>query len=445
MILIELLILLATLFPIFHLLNVIFTSIKKRQINEEPEKEQKLSILIPCFNEEDTVRFSIEGLLRMNYKAYIAIYINDGSTDRTLDVLNERLKLELIGKNIINEYAYNIKAVYRSSIHANFYVIDKANGGKNECLNLGLVFFKPELIVILDADSVLEKNALKHMNRVMQDRNIVAAGGPIHIMQGYQSNYMHKKMKLSKRILISLQILDYLKGFYIYKMSLYKQNATAIISGAFGVFRRDILMAVNGFRKTLGEDIDITLRIQKLIHKTKQKIVFLPNALCFTQCPEKWSDLIKQRMRWQKGFINSSVYNRWFIIKTFFYKSVTFHFFVEALLVGFASSFFTFFTIVFVFVITFGNTANLFAFGIYFILRIMISVLYSLGAIYISKKYYPYPCETLKQIYLIILLDVTFFWLFTIIVYMAGIVSYLWYPNKINEWNKVERSKEIFN
>jgi cellulose synthase/poly-beta-1,6-N-acetylglucosamine synthase-like glycosyltransferase len=95
-----------------------------------------------------------------------------------------------------------------------------------------------------------------------------------------------------------------MKGFYIYKISLHKQNATAIISGAFGAFRKDILMQAGGYRKTLGEDIDITLKIQFMIKNTNKKILYMPEALCYTQCPENWKDLFRQRIRWQKGFIN---------------------------------------------------------------------------------------------------------------------------------------------
>jgi poly-beta-1,6-N-acetyl-D-glucosamine synthase len=433
MCIIEIILLLSTLLPIFHLINAIFT--KKKETDLPAREEKRFSILIPCFNEECIVQASIRGLLEMNYTCYEAIYINDGSQDHTFEILCEELDLQRTDRPVAGE---GIRNVFRSRIHPHIYVIDKENSGKGECLNAGISMASCELIVTLDADSVLHKEALRHINCVFEDRKIAAAGGTIHIAQGYDNDYLNKSMSIRKRLLISLQVLDYLKGFYIYKMSLFKQRASIVISGAFGVFRKEVLEAAKGFRKTLGEDIDITLRIQRVLDKT-QKVVYLPEALCYTQCPENWADLIKQRMRWQKGFINCLIYNGKYLLKTFLYKILSFHMLIEAVVVGLSSCFYALFTLGFVFVLLFGDASNLINFALYLLIRVCFCTLYSVGAVVMSRKYNRYPAATMKRMPLIILIDMVLFWLFNVIIYLAGTASYIWSPQKNNDWNKVER------
>jgi biofilm PGA synthesis N-glycosyltransferase PgaC len=438
--LIELLIFLSTVFPIFHLCNALLTFRKQQAGPPCPEKE--FSILIPCFNEEDTVGVSVAGLLKMNYAQFEAIYINDGSTDNTFDVLDAALDLKKIRKP--HRCPAEIRAVYRSKRHKGFYVIDQQNGGKSSALNTGIAFAKADLVVTLDADSVLKKDALCYMNRAFEDRDVVAAGGAIHIMQGYDPAYLQNRFERKRGMLVTLQILEYIKGFYIYKMSLSKQRATAIISGAFGVFRKDILRRAGKFRRSLGEDIDITMRIQQLIQKTGQKILYLPEALCYTQCPENWHDLKKQRLRWQKGFIDCAVHQKRFLLKTFTFRSVSFHFLVEALLVGVCSCLFTIYTYAFVAVLAFGNVHTVFVFLIYYAFCLVFNVLYSAGALIISAKYHHYPKSIMKKMGLAILMDILFYRYFNLIMYLGGTFLYFWNRNGNHSWNKVARNKREY-
>lgn len=255
LLIIEIFIFLSTVLPVFHLLNSFLT--RKKQLMCTACEEKSFSIIIPCYNEEDTVQVSVHGLLAMDYQRYEAIYINDGSADNTLRVLDEILDLEEIEMATVPA---GVKKVYQSHKYRKFFVIDKRNGGKSDALNTGIHFAKANLVVTLDADSVLKKDSLIHMNSAFEDEDIVAVGGSIHILQGYEPAYLQNRIGRKQSLLITLQILEYLKGFYIYKMSLSKQRATAIISGAFGVFQKEILLLAGGFRKSLGEDIDITMR-----------------------------------------------------------------------------------------------------------------------------------------------------------------------------------------
>jgi cellulose synthase/poly-beta-1,6-N-acetylglucosamine synthase-like glycosyltransferase len=454
MIIIEILIFLSTVLPLFHLLNALLT--RRRRTVGTPCSERAMSILIPCYNEEDTIAMSIRGLLAMDYTNYQVIYINDGSHDGTMNVLNKALGLVCADMSpcVEDKRAYalfnqktrrlGIEAVYRSHRYPNFLVIEKKNGGKSESLNAGIHYAENDLIVTLDADSVLDRQALVRMSRVFEDENVVACGGSIHIMQGYDPAYLEKRIGAKRRGLITMQILEYLKGFYIYKLSLAKQKALAIISGAFGVFTKDILKSVGGFRKTLGEDIDITLKIQVMIHKTAKKIVYLPDALCYTQCPESWHDLVRQRIRWQKGFINCITYHKWFLLKTFLTKSLSFHFLVEALVVGLVSCLFTVFTYAFVGILAFGDVQTITVFAIYFGFGVVFNVLYALAAVAVSVRHNKYPRAILKKTVAAMLLDIMFYRFFNLAMYLGGTVSYFWRHSSDHRWNKVARSKRVF-
>lgn len=435
MLVIELLIFLSTVFPVFHLVNA-FTS--KKRYPYILSRKKRFSILIPCFNEEDTVRFSVNALLRMDYDNYEAIYINDGSKDDTLQTLCNILDLRKADAAGLGEG----HTVYRSRRHANFFVIDKPNGGKSGALNAGLALASSEFIVTLDADSVLEEKALQYMSGAFENDDVVAAGGSVHIMQGYDSFCESRRPRLKPMVM--LQILEYLKGFYIYKMSLSKQRAVTIVSGAFGVFRKDILKLAGGYRRTLGEDIDITIRIQQMIHKTRKKILYVPKALCYTQCPESWRDLKNQRIRWQKGFVDCVVHYKRFLFKTFLYKSLSFHFLVEAMTVGLCSCLFTVFTYVFVAVLAFSDIRTLGVFFAYYLFCVAFDVVYSVCALSISAKYNKYPKRVMRGIWLPIALDILLYRYFNLAMFLGGTILYFWNRNRKNDWNKVTRIKREY-
>jgi cellulose synthase/poly-beta-1,6-N-acetylglucosamine synthase-like glycosyltransferase len=440
MALIEMLIFLSTILPIFHLVNALVQ--RRRKQDPKPLLEKPFTLVIPCYNEQKTVGVSVGGLLSMAYKNYNAVYVNDGSTDRTLETL--RLLLELYETPKPAQCPKCVRAVYRSANHEDFLVVDQYNGGKSEALNTGIFFSDSELIVTLDADSVLKRDALTRMNAAFMDDRVVAAGGAIHIMQGYDPVFGKNSGARQANTLIALQVLEYLKGFYIYKMSLSKQQATAIISGAFGVFRKKVLVAAGGFRKSLGEDIDITMRIQQLIHRSNKKILYLPDALCYTQCPENWHDLRRQRMRWQKGFIDCAVHQKKFLCKTFLLRSVSFHFVVEALIVGICSCVFTVFTHVIVLVYAFFDARIVVIFLYYYAFCVTFHLLYSACAIRVANRFHRYPATVMKRIWKAVVMDILFYRYFCLFMYLGGTLSYFWNEGGKLNWNKCERIEKEF-
>lgn len=294
---------------IFQLMYVVITILctKKNESINLDLSELKMSILIPAYNEETVLKNCINSLNMLNYKNYEAIIINDGSSDETMNLLEEILMLESIDLKSNSNLKYSqIKGIYKSLKNDNIIVIDKYNGGKADSLNAGSDFSTGDVIITLDADSILEPNSLLHINEKFHDENVIAAGGMVHIGQMIDEN---DKPIFKGKALLKYQLSEYLTSFYVRKFTQSKLNVMAIVSGAFGAFRKDVLYDIGGYKKTLGEDMEITLNIQKVISasKGKLKMIFIPEAICYTEVPENVFDMFKQRTRWQKGFIDCIV------------------------------------------------------------------------------------------------------------------------------------------
>ena len=313
---------LSTFFSIYHLISSLRFKDRRTLL---PSSTKGMSILVPCYNEALIIRYTIQGLLNIDYDNFEVIFINDGSLDNTFEILNEILDLQVLEAEPISLWTDQMKGIYKSNKYSFIYVIDKYNGGKASSLNTGILFSKYELIVTMDGDCILEKNALDSMNKIFEDEDIIASGGVVQIMQMFKLDERQKPIVL-------IQALDYIKGFYIYKASLAYNDALSIISGAFGVFRRKVLMEVGGYRSGLGEDIDITIRFQEYAKAHNKKLVFNKSATCYTECPESLKGLINQRVRWQKGFIDAIINNHNFLFRNVFNNSLCFLMIIDALL-----------------------------------------------------------------------------------------------------------------
>lgn len=303
------------LFVIFQLLYVLVPLVKEkpRTLEEVERQEQRgLSVLVPAYNEELVIEKCVKSLVGIAYKNHEIIIINDGSTDATLKVLGDLLELTQIEKTEKNQLEYNpAKAFYQSQKYPNIYVIDKYNGGKADSLNAGIDYSSKEIVITLDADSVLEKDALKYINYGFKEEKTIAVGGIVHIIQGFNKEGDTYKPKLrGVSPLIKHQIIQYLCGFTLNKYTHSYFNAITVIAGAFGAFRKEVLFSVDGFRKTVGEDMDITLKFQKYIKQNNknEKMIFMPEAICYTQCPEDFTNLFNQRFRWQRAFIDCVIH-----------------------------------------------------------------------------------------------------------------------------------------
>ena len=287
----------------------IYFPIKGRRtcVADEQVYQNSFAILVPAYNEEDVILHCIESLSGLDYPDYKVYIINDGSRDHTMDILNTHLNLIPVTiKNDICLASEKILSVNVSLSRPNFYVIDKMNGGKADALNAGISYCSEEVVVTLDADCMLKSDSISVMNEAFQNKKVVAAGGTVHIIQSLSEMGAQTGLSFRIRNTIRYQVLQYMVAFYMHKFTQAIFGSMIVISGAYGAFRREMLIDVHGYRRTVGEDMDITLKIHKYLKCTGSTAAmrFVPNSICYTECPGGLKGLVKQRIRWQKAFVD---------------------------------------------------------------------------------------------------------------------------------------------
>lgn len=270
-----------------------------------------ITVIVPSYNEEETCVESIRSLLNLHYPDYEILVVNDGSKDKTLERLKQAYELELNPRMPISEIASaNVRAIYKSQKSPNLWVVDKENGGKADALNCGLNFCNTPLFCAIDADSLLEADALLRVVRpFLENANTVASGGIIRIANGCEiTNGLVSKVSLPSSVLARFQVLEYLRAFLSGRMGWSELGGTLVISGAFGLFRRSSVVQVGGFdTRTVGEDMELIVRLHRyyLEKKIPYEIAYIPDPVAWTQCPEDLKTLSKQRDRWQRGLMET--------------------------------------------------------------------------------------------------------------------------------------------
>ena len=280
-----------------------------------------VTLIAAAYNEEATCVDAARGLLTLNYHDYEVLFVNDGSKDATLARMTEAFALQPVPRAVMAELpARPVRGTYRSARFPNLWVIDKKNGGKADALNCGLRYCRTPLFGAMDADGLLERDALMRVVRpYLEDRTTVATGGIIRIINGCTvENSVVTEVKLPANLLAKLQVLEYLRAFLAGRVGWNSLNATLIISGAFGVFRRDIVIAAGGYKTgSLGEDIELVLRMHRhcIDNGIPYRIEYVPDPVAWTQCPEDLASLGRQRVRWQRGLAESLMKHRTMMLR----------------------------------------------------------------------------------------------------------------------------------
>lgn len=303
------------LIAIFHLRQYL----QERVLESLPQSytgfEPQISILVPAYNEASTIAASIRSLLQLSYSEYEIVVINDGSQDATIDVLRKEFELFPFPE------AYNtqlptadIRAIYHSSLYANMRVIDKENGGKADSLNAGINLSLYPLFCCIDADSILQPDSLRRaVQPFLDDHRTVASGGTVRIANGCRvENGFLTKIGLPANLLALFQIVEYLRAFLFGRLGWSPMNAMLIISGAFGIFRKEAVVTVGGYRSdTIGEDMELVVRLHRHLRLADKpyRITFVPDSVCWTEAPEDLRTLKNQRIRWQRGLCESLTKN----------------------------------------------------------------------------------------------------------------------------------------
>ena len=283
-----------------------------------------ISIIAPAYNEEVSVVDSVNSLLNLKYPNYEVIVVNDGSKDSTLAKLIEAFKLER--KHLtFNPYlgTRKIRAIYKSKDIPNLIVVDKQNGGKADALNVGINVSDKEYVCGIDADSVLESDALLKLTSTMLDdtRPYIAMGGNIYPANGFKfdrGEVMHRS--IPKGLVPRLQTIEYLRAFTSGRIGWSQARSLMIISGAFGLFNKRALIETGGYltssgqfkKDTVGEDMELVVRLTReyLEKKKEYRVTYVSNAYCYTELPSEAKTLLKQRNRWQRGLVDILSFHR---------------------------------------------------------------------------------------------------------------------------------------
>ena len=402
-----------------------------------------LSIIVPCYNEEKTIVDNIKSLLSLEYSEFQLVIVNDGSKDETLETIKNEFsfkKIDMPYKNQIK--TKDVKGIYLSTLTNNIILIDKENGGKADALNAGINMANYPLITAIDADSIIERNSLvKVVRPFVEDSSVVVSGGIVRPVNDVVINKGYiEKIKLGEKTLVRFQIVEYLRAFLFGRIGWAELNCLMIISGAFGVFDKKVVIQAGGYSKdTIGEDMELVVKIHRMMieSKRKYKIVFVPDPVCWTQVPDERRILKNQRKRWHKGLMDAMLNHKSMLLNPK-YKSVgmlamPYYFFIEMLgpvieIIGYIS-----------FILSFWYGIISFQFTlIFFGFAVVYGVFLSIGAIlldeYNFKKY-----DGVKE-YLVLMLysilenfgyrQLTTWWRF---------LAFFQYKRNRNNWGEMQR------
>ena len=267
-----------------------------------------VSVLLPAYNEEAGVVSSATSLLALRYPRHEVIVINDGSTDGTLQRLQEAFDLVPVREALRSRIpAKPLHGAYVSRHHRNLWVLDKENGGKADALNAGINAASHPYFCAVDADAILEDDSLLRIVKPVIDDpdGLVAAAGIIRIANGATiSGGQLLDFRLPRNRLAVMQVVEYFRAFLIGRVGWDSLGALLVVSGAFGLFRRSAVEQVGGYALgTVGEDIELVVRLHAHLRKRgdKYRIAFVPEPTCWTEAPEDLKTLSTQRRRWQRG------------------------------------------------------------------------------------------------------------------------------------------------
>lgn len=296
-----------------------------------------LSIIVPAYNEEKTIVESMKSLLKLKFPRLEIIIVNDGSKDGTLDVIKDAFNMKRIDVNYIEKITtarvrgYYVAKGGQAGHVQRFVLIDKENGGKADALNAGINASFCPYFVSIDADSIIDEAALLQAFRsVLDHQDIVAIGGQVAIVNSSEvSGGQVIKPRLSRNWIVRFQIVEYLRSFTMGRTALSRLRSVLIISGVFGIFKKDFVQKIGGYLtsnltskiayeytgekvETVCEDMEIIVRIQRYIKekKLRYRIAYVPHPLAWTEAPEVLNSLSKQRNRWHRGLIETMIYHR---------------------------------------------------------------------------------------------------------------------------------------
>ncbi len=282
-----------------------------------------ISILVPAYNEETAIVQTVRNLLRLEFKRYEIVVIDDGSKDGTKQCMLDAFPLALESARPIRYQVtcHPIHEIYSCRMgEVLITLISKENGGcKADAVNAGINVATYPYVINMDGDEILQKDSLRLACRaLLESSNVIGVGGNIKISNNMRfRDAMPVSGGMGSNAVVNMQILEYSRGFLGTRMFQDILNANLIISGGYGLFKKDALIEMGGYDPvSKGEDMEITVKLQQYFrkHKIPFSMRFVPESICWTQGPANLKDLKAQRLRWHCGLMQTIIKYRSMIL-----------------------------------------------------------------------------------------------------------------------------------
>jgi cellulose synthase/poly-beta-1,6-N-acetylglucosamine synthase-like glycosyltransferase len=269
-----------------------------------------VSLLVPAYNEEAGIVTSVKALLSLRYPHHEVVVVDDGSQDATLARLVEAFDLVELPREVPRDIPFRaeVRGLYvPRDGRTRLVVVSKDNSGRSEALNIGVNVANEPLVAMIDADSILEPDALLRVAKPFADdpTRVVATGGTIRPANGCRVVAGRiVDVRAPRTWLPRIQLVEYLRAYLVGRTGWSRFGGLILISGAFGLFRRDVLVDVGGLDPTsIGEDFELVLRIHRRMRDrgSDYRVEFVPEPVSWTEVPSTLKVLRNQRRRWHRG------------------------------------------------------------------------------------------------------------------------------------------------
>jgi cellulose synthase/poly-beta-1,6-N-acetylglucosamine synthase-like glycosyltransferase len=280
-----------------------------------------VSVVVPAFNERAGIIESVRGMLSLRYPQLEIVVVDDGSTDDTVALLTAAFELRSVPRRIPADIPTRgeVLDVLMSGI-VPLTVVRTTNSGRSDSLNAGVNAARYPLVCFVDADSILDPESLLVVSKPFADdpARVVATGGVVRVVNDCPVEHGRVlDVRVPRGWLPRIQTVEYLRAFLMGRTGWSRLQALAIISGAFGMFRRDVVVEVGGLDPSnLGEDFDLVTRIHRRMRDQRRpyRVVFVGEPVVWTEVPPTLETLKRQRKRWHRGLAQTLWRHRGMIV-----------------------------------------------------------------------------------------------------------------------------------
>lgn len=296
-----------------------FSDTYAKHLIEKSPYTPGVSIVAPAYNEERTIVDNVNSLLAQDYPLFEVIIVNDGSKDSTLDRLITNFDLVEVPYAYVERIKTKpFKRLFRSTSdrYSRLIVVDKMNGGtKADAVNAGLNVASYDYFINTDVDCVLAPDAIfRCIVPILSQKNVIAVSGAMALSNGCRVEQGKLIEAFPPHKLIPLfQTLEYMRSFLVGKMGWSAINSMPNVSGGYGMFDRDVVIAAGGYSPdSFAEDMDMLIRMEAYCREFshKYKVVQIPATCCWTEGPQNLKVLSRQRIRWGRGLLQTFVRHR---------------------------------------------------------------------------------------------------------------------------------------